>query len=92
MFSIVPYILFGLSLGLFSTLCTSNIRSDRRIKLTWINALVFVCSLIIMQMLGHDGYPKKVLADFVLSSALSGLFIGTSLFNFSGSQLKKHRA
>ena len=92
MFSVIPYIILGLSLGFFSTLCTSNINSDRRLKLTWSNALVFVCSLVIMQVLGHEGYPKEVLADFVMSGALSGLFIGTSLFSFSTPRLEKRKA
>ena len=89
MFNIIPYILFGLSLGFISTLCTNKISSDRRFRLTWSNAFVFSCSLFAMQALGHEGYSKEVLADFVMSGALSGLFIGTSLFSFNTPKLEK---
>ena len=92
MFSVIPYILFGLSLGFFSTLCTSQINSERRLKLTWSNSLIFISSLVAMQVLGHEGYNKEILADFVMSGALSGLFIGTSLFSFSSAQLKNRKA
>jgi hypothetical protein len=92
MFSVIPYVLFGLSLGFFSTLCTTDISTERRLKFTWSNSLIFVSSLVAMQVLGHEGYNKEILADFVMSGALSGLFIGTSLFSFTSVQFKKRRA
>ena len=92
MFNVIPYILFGLSLGFFSTLCTNNMNLNRRFRLTWSNALIFSGSLATMQILGHEGYSKAVLADFVMSGALSGLFIGTALFSFGTSKLEKGRA
>ena len=92
MFSILPYILLGLSLGFFSTLCTSTISSEKRVKFAWMNSVAFIASLVLMQLLGHDGIEKEALADFVMSGALSGLFIGSSLFNFNSHQIKRRKA